>query len=183
MFQRRKKLTLGQKAMGFVRPHIGWKRATVYTKHRLARLPGTPYSIAAGFACGAAMSFTPFVGFHFVLSAIMALMIRANILASAIGTAVGNPWTFPFIWWLVYTTGAWLMGVEGGGALPETLTMTYIFDNFMDIFLPMLLASIPIGAVVWCLFYFPLRSLVSGYQKSRRERLTKKRKLAAKEEE
>jgi hypothetical protein len=36
---------------------------------------------------------------HFVLSALLAYIARANIIASAIGTVVGNPWTFPFIWW------------------------------------------------------------------------------------
>jgi len=173
VFQRREKRTKGQQALGFFWPHIGWKRAFAYFKHRLARLPGTPYSIAAGFACGAAISFTPFVGLHFVISAIFAFSIRANILASAIGTAVGNPWSFPFIWWLVYNTGTWLLGVEEGITLPETLTFDFVFAHFLDVFLPMLLASVPIGAVVWAIFYFPLRMLVANYQASRRARLAK----------
>jgi len=176
VFQRRQKLSLTQRIRGFIWPHIGWKRAGAYLKHRLARLPGTPYSIAGGFACGAAISFTPFVGLHFVISALLALILRTNVLASAIGTAVGNPWTFPFIWWLVYTTGTTMMGRESVEELPDTLTMSYVFENFLDIFLPMLLGSVPVGIMVWFLFYLPLRKLVASYQTSRRERLSRGQK-------
>lgn len=172
MFQRRHKRTAGQRALGFLWPHIGWKRAFIYTKHRLARLPGTPYTIAGGFACGAAVSFTPFVGLHFIISAILAFSIRANILASAIGTAVGNPWTFPFIWPFVYKTGIWMLGLDGM-EMPETLTFEFVFTHFFDVFLPMLLASLPIGAIVWAIFYFPLRAVVANYQSSRRARIAK----------
>ena len=51
------------------------------------RLPGTPYDIAAGFACGAAISFTPFIGFHVVLGMVIARLIKANMVAALIGTA------------------------------------------------------------------------------------------------
>ena len=173
MFQRREKRSRRQQALDLIWPHIGWKRAFAYSKHRLARLPGTPYTIAAGFAIGAAVSFTPFVGLHFVVSAAIAFIMRANILASAIGTAVGNPWTFPFIWWLIYNTGMWMLGIDEGIVLPETLTFDFVFEHFLDVFLPMLLASVPIGVIVWMIFYFPLRALVANYQSSRRARLAK----------
>ena len=77
---------------------------------QLKRLKGTPYSIAAGFACGVAVSFTPFIGLHLVLAAITAWIIRGNVVSSAIGTIVGNPWTFPFIWVAVLSTGRFLLG-------------------------------------------------------------------------
>ena len=69
MFQRRNKLSLVQMARNFLWPRIGWHRSTKYVMHRVSRLRGTPYALAAGFACGAAISFTPFVGLHFLLSA------------------------------------------------------------------------------------------------------------------
>ena len=179
MFQRRNKLTFAQRLRGFFWPHIGWKRAGIYLKHRLARLPGTPHSIAAGFAVGAALCFTPFVGFQLVMSALLAGIFRISVFASVLGTFVGNPWTFPFIWWLVYTTGKTMMGGESIEALPDTLTMGYVFDNFLDIFLPMLLGSVPIGIIVWLMFYLPLRKLVAGYQKARWERMGRKRIVAS----
>jgi uncharacterized protein (DUF2062 family) len=174
VFQRRQKRSFLQQVRGFFWPHIGWKRATLYTKHRLLRLPGTPYTIAGGFACGAAISFTPFVGLHFIISAIMAFIIRANIEAALIGTAVGNPWSFPFIWSLVYKTGTWMMGIEGEVTFPEVWTLEFVIEHFLDVFLPMLVASVPIGAVVWFIFYLPLRSLVARYQFDRRRRLAQR---------
>jgi len=113
MFQRRQKVSILLRAREFFWPTAGWHRSTRYVFHRVARIPGSAYSLAAGFACGAAISFTPFIGLHFVLSAMLAYVMRANIISSAIGTAVGNPWTFPFIWVGVFNVGSWLLRADG----------------------------------------------------------------------
>ncbi len=63
--------------------------------HRLARLWASPHALAMGCAVGA---FTPFIGLHFVLAAIVAYVLRASVIASALGAALGNPVTLPFIW-------------------------------------------------------------------------------------
>ncbi len=80
---------------------------------RLLRLSDSSYSIAAGFACGAAVSFTPFIGFHILLAIALAHLLRSNVLAAIIGTAVGNPWTFPFIFVLLYRVGTAVMPLIG----------------------------------------------------------------------
>ena len=56
--------------LNIIWPTIGWKRLLRYWVIRITRLPGSVYSISAGFACGAAISFTPFVGLHFILGAL-----------------------------------------------------------------------------------------------------------------
>jgi len=186
MFKRNTPLTLGQKILGFFWPSIGWRRAGAYSMHRLARMPGSAYSIAGGFACGAAISFTPFVGLHFIFSAILAWIIRANILASAIGTAVGNPWTFPFIWAWLYQSGIWLTAGELTESL-KTPAFGKLFGNMMEallsvdlqylmettgpVFWPMLVSSVPTGIVVWLVIYVPLKYMVERYQRRRRRRL------------
>ena len=164
MFRRSKQLSIGRKVLGFFWPAMGWQRSIKYTLHRLARLPGSAYSIAGGFACGAAISFTPFVGLHFIISAIVAWIIRANIVASVIGTAVGNPWTFPFIWTWLYQTGTWI--VTGGqpeqASIPDfgeffghmfeaslNFDGQYVMETAGPVFWPMLVSSIPTGFVVW----------------------------------
>ncbi len=182
MFKRLKPRTLGDKILDFVWPSIGWRRAVAYTFHRLARMPGSAHSIAAGFACGAAVSFTPFVGLHFIISAILAWLIRANVLASVIGTAVGNPWTFPFIWAWLYQTGSWLVsedlpeGVETPafseifGHMMEaflSFDMQYLYETAVPVFWPMLVSGIPTCVVVWWVFYLPLKSMIQGYKKRR----------------
>jgi len=182
MFLRNKPLSLGHKFVGFFWPAMGWRRSVKYLLLRLARLPGTAYSIAGGFACGAAISFTPFVGLHFVISAIVAWIIRTNILASAIGTAVGNPWTFPFIWTWLYQTGTWIttdsnpeqlatpnFGAIFGHMMEAILGLNgqYLLETAAPIFWPMLVSSIPTGFIVWWVFYLPLKYIVQRYQERR----------------
>lgn len=185
MFMRRNKQKIHHRARDFLWPSLGWRRSSTYLFHRIARLPGSSYSIAAGFACGAAISFTPFVGLHFILGGICAWLIRANIMASAIGTAVGNPWTFPFIWTWIYNLGIWIgVGGEGedAGSLNFhavfansmeallSLNLTYLFETAWPILWPMLVGSLPMYIIVWFVFYLPLRPLIGAYQDRRRER-------------
>ena len=181
MFQRRQKTSSFQRLREFFWPTAGWHRSTRYVFHRVARIPGSAYSLAAGFACGAAISFTPFIGLHFVLSAILAYVMRANIIASAIGTAVGNPWTFPFIWVAVFNVGSWVVrdnGVEAEevdflNVLTESmeamhrLDFGFLFDTAWPVLFPLLVGSVPVGIVVWFIFYVPLRPMISKYQAAR----------------
>lgn len=180
LFRRRKKKGLSRTAREFLWPRMGWRRMGRYYVARIKRLPGTPYSIAAGFACGAAVSFTPFLGFHFIFGALLAWGIRGSIIASAIGTAIGNPWTFPFIWAGVYWLGSKILGYEPGQELPAELTFSVIFEEPTTILIPMLAGGVPAALVVWVIFFIPLRRLISNYQHHRRAaRLKRQQVLAA----
>jgi len=182
MFKRRTPLPLIRRVREFVWPRAGWRRTALYLAHRVGRVPGTPYRIAAGFACGAAVSFTPFIGLHFILAALLALLVRGNVIASAFGTAVGNFWTFPFIWIWTYNLGRWLLGEVGENRLPVHLSLHYIIDNFWDVFWPMTVGGLPTGVVAWVVFYWPVRAVVLQYQR-RRERRLRKRAMKNKRKE
>ncbi len=170
MFGRRKPLSTHHRVWSFFWPKAGWRRATRYMAHRVRRLPGTPYRIAAGFASGAAASFTPFIGLHFVVAALLALLLRGNVVASAIGTAVGNPWTFPLIWPWLYKLGQWLMGGDAASDLPETLSLDYIFERPLDVLWPMTLGALPTAVVVWVAVFWPVRGAIAEYQHVRHRR-------------
>lgn len=191
MFRRRQKQSFFIKVREFLWPSTGWSRAGHYMKHRLARIDGTPYAIAAGFATGAAISFTPFVGLHFIFAAIIAWIVRGNILTSAIGTAVGNPWTFPFIWAATYNLGINILGGDAADDLMEQLDQMFgsftIVDLVNDplnalgpfletIFFPMLLGGIIIGASLWFFIYWPIYKLVLEHKIKRLKRRQKNRK-------
>jgi len=173
IFGRHHKPSLGARARNLIWPRSGWLRATRYLAHRVGRLPGTPYAIAAGFACGAAASMTPLMGFHFVLAGLLAWIIGGSILASAIGTAVGNPWTFPFIWVWIYNLGSWILGLtdELGN---QTITPGYVWEHPMDVLLPMLAGSLPTGILTWLIIFLPIRHLVRDYQSRRSDRLARR---------
>ena len=50
----------------------------------------------------------------------MSTLMPPPTFTSAIGTAVGNPWTFPFIWAAIYRTGAFILGdVDSAQALGD----------------------------------------------------------------
>ena len=191
MFQRRQKLSIFQRVRQFFWPSAGWKRSTRYVFHRVARIPGSAYSLAAGFACGAAISFTPFIGLHFVLSALLAYIMRANIVSSAIGTVVGNPWTFPFIWVGVFNVGRFIMHVdEAGGVVAKDvdflnvmtksmeamhrLDFQFLIETSAPVMVPMLVGSVPVAIVVWMIFFFPLRPMIAKYQAARHHKRTRK---------
>lgn len=174
MFGRRKPLPIHRRATDFLWPRRGWRRASAYLAHRVRRLPGTPYRIAAGFACGAAISFTPFLGFHFAGAALLALILRGNVVASAIGTVVGNPWTFPVILTWDYSFGRWLLGGEAISALPHMLSWSYIFDRPLDILWPMAVGGVPTAVAAWFAFFWPIRGAVAEFQLARRRRMRRK---------
>lgn len=170
MFRRRTRLPWVRRIRDLFWPRMGWRRSTIYVAHRIGRLPGSAYSIAAGFACGAAISFTPFMGFHFVLAALLALVVRGNVLASAIGTVVGNPWTFPAIWLVTYRAGRGVLGEDPYRGLPAGIGIGYIFDNPWQVFLPMAVGGVICGVVAWFAFFFPVRAVVAAYQTRRTRR-------------
>lgn len=175
---------MGDRVRNVIWPSLGWSRTLTYFKHRLGRLPGTPHGIACGFAHGAAISFTPFMGFHIIIAALFSWATRGNALAAAIGTVVGNPWTFPFIWIWIYELGHWLLG--HGGATPEAVNFETFFQDMIDsvmalegqylletvwpVFWPMFIGGLPTFVVVWIVFYLPLRTMVARYQSRRVER-------------
>lgn len=192
MFKRREKPNLLHRTLRFLWPKTGLKRAYIYLGHRLARLPGSPYSIAAGFACGVAIAFTPLLGFHLLLSAVLAWLIGGNVIASALGSLIGNPWTYPFMWILIFRVGNAMIG--GSGVSESALTLDNLNDlyellhnffvagresppsvyaNLKSLFVPMMLGCIPVGIIAWLLAYFPANRLVSMYQAKRRLRRMK----------
>lgn len=159
---------------------MGWRRTLRYQLHRMGRLPGSGYAIAGGFAWGAAMSFTPLIGLHILLSVIIAWMFRCSVVAAALGTAVGNPWTFPLIWVWLYKAGVY-MGFGGQNGMPaEKLDFAALFDNMtsallagnwhfladtaMPVFTPMLAASVPTAAIVWVIFFLLMKPGIERYK-------------------
>lgn len=174
LFGRRHRRHIFQHLREGLWPSAGWSRAAKYISHRVRRLPGSPYSIAAGFACGAAVSFTPFIGLHFLLGAVTALLIGGNLIASAIGTVVGNPWTFPFIWSWIYALGRWLQGEPAIADLPRAMSLHYIFDHPWEVLWPMVIGGLPTAVAAWLIAFWTCYKAVQRYQHRRRVRRQRK---------
>ena len=143
-----------------------------YYKLRLARLPASNYAISSGFACGSMVSFTPLLGLHFILAVIFAFLIRGNFIAALIGTVVGNPITFPFIWGLIYKVGTYVTNFQYVN-IGREINFDMIINQTYEIFFPMLLGGIIIAPLVWIISYFIIYSFISSYK--RRKNKTERR--------
>lgn len=151
-----------------------FKRMMKYYRHRVGRLPGTPYQIAAGFANGVAVSVTPFLGLHIVIGFVLCLIVRASPIAMIIGSIVGgNPWTFPFIWVGSYELGQWMLARDGASGSVENLRLSDLLHNPVDLLWPMTLGSVPIAVALWLVCYGLLFLIVRKRQQERRARTTR----------
>jgi uncharacterized protein len=155
-----------------------WRSAKYFTK-RVLRLSATPHAIATGVAAGVFVSFLPTPGFHFLLAALVAWVFAGNIVASALGTAFGNPLTFPLIWGATYEVGRLVLygrAIDGleplqvGTALRQ-LDIAQIWDPLLK---PMIMGAIPLGLAFGLIFYIATRWSIAGFQERRRLRLAQR---------
>ena len=167
LFARRTRPKLAERMRAAVWPSAGWRRSARYYGKRIVRLSASPHAVAAGVAAGVIVSWTPFIGFHFLLSAAIAFLLGGNLIASAIGAAViGNPLTFPFMWWSAYAVGRTLLGMP-----PEHERLA----EMMPILKPMVVGALPLGALSGAVAYLIVSFMVREYRKARRARLAVRR--------
>lgn len=176
LFRRRHKPSIWSQLRSWLWPRSGLKRAWTYIWHRLARLPGTPHSIAAGFASGVAISFTPFLGLHILMACGICYFLRGNYLAAVLGTIIGNPWTFPLFFTITGAVGTAILGADTVVEMPtwdwDAIFASPIdyFSRFLPVVFPLIVGGLPVAAAVWILFYFVFRELVTRYRARRKPR-------------
>lgn len=172
---------------GWLWPRSGWKRLLQHAWKRIRRLKDTPHAIATGFTVGVIVSFTPLLGLHVLLAFLLAWFLRGNIIATFMGTLVGNPVTFPLIWALIYQAGLRISGSEPAAPFdPEAvLTVDALLDTpswgVMDIFLTMLIGSIPVCMMLAIALYPATRWSVNVYQTKRRQKRARRQQAAARD--
>lgn len=183
LFRRRTPPDVGERIKIFFIPRRNYGRSFKYFGKRVLRLTGSPHAVAAGVAAGVAASCTPFIGFHFLLSFVIAYVVRGNMLAAALGTAVGNPLTFPFIWVVTFQIGTRVQSVWQEGPprrLPPNFVQSVLdtgFDAISPLLMPMIIGAIPLGLATGLSFYVITRGGVSIYQRGRRERMAERRSV------
>lgn len=140
---------------------------------KLAKIKATPYALAAGFACGAAVSFTPFVGFHTILAICFAFIIHGNLISALMGTVVGNPWSFALIWPATLFTGKMFLGMNHDvnvhfESLFSKLMQAIInldFRLFVEevwpLLFPMIIGCIPYCILAWVICYYAIKKAMN----------------------
>ena len=121
-------------------------------KYKLVKIKDFPEAVAIGMAWGVAVSFTPLLGLHLITCYLGTWIMRGNIIAATVGTIIGNPWTFPFIFYFDYKVGTIFFFKEMNF---YEFKVKFFIENFEHLFYPTLVGSIPIAIISWFLtFYF-----------------------------
>ena len=192
MFKRRERRSIFRFFYEVIFSLKGISRAIGYVGIRLKRIPDTPHKISLGMSCGIFASFTPLFGLHFLIAGLLSYVLRANVLASLIGTFIGNPITFPIITVFNLKLGEWILGSneyssgDGGKIFEGFLDFIFLIykslftegsigensvprmNEFLyGIFIPYSLGGLILGISVAIISYFLLRPLVSTYKKKR----------------
>lgn len=193
LFRRRTPPRVGEKFRVWIWPRRSWARSGLYVSKRIFRLTGSPHTVAAGVAAGVFASFTPFMGFHFLLAFALAYVLAGNLIAAALGTFVGNPLTFPFIWASTFSLGRTLLGEtekakapfhqlskimkDAGEALWQLdftgfgLALAKIWGPLLK---PMVVGGVPLGLCVAIVFYIVTRRLAVFFHAARQKKLMEK---------
>ena len=209
VFRRRNRRSLLEWTQAFVYPRGGFRRAAQYVAHRLRRLPDEPHRIARGVFAGVFVSFTPLFGLHFLSAALLAWVMRGNIIAALLATFVGNPLTTPVIAITSVELGHRLLGID---APMDVMSIIAAFTNagselwhnaralftadvahwenlgtfFRTIFWPYLVGGLLPGLAVSLAFYWATIPIVRAYQKIRagqaKDRLEKRLRLKSEAE-
>ena len=192
MFKRRERRSILRFFYEVIFSFKGISRAIEYVTIRLKRIPDTPHKISLGMSCGIFASFTPLFGLHFLIAGLLSYLLRANVLASLIGTFVGNPITFPIITVFNLKLGEWILGSseyssgDGGKIFEGFLDFIFLIyksfftegsigennvprmNEFLNgVFIPYSLGGLILGIFIAVVSYFLLRPLVATYQKKR----------------
>ena len=192
MFKRRERRSIFRFFYEVVFSLKGITRAIEYVGIRLKRIPDTPHKISLGMSCGIFASFTPLFGLHFLIAGLLSYVLRANVLASLIGTFIGNPITFPIITVFNLKLGEWILGSneyssgDGGKIFEGFLDFIFLIykslftegligensvprmNEFLyGVFIPYSLGGLILGISIAIISYLLLRPLVSTYQKKR----------------
>ncbi len=127
-------------------------------KNKLIRIKDFPESVAIGLAWGASVSVTPLLGLHLIICYTGTWLMRGNMIAATVGTVIGNPWTFPFFFYLDYKIGILFYFKEMSN---YEFTISFLINNFDNLFFPTLIGSIPLSIIVWFLTFFFTKKVLS----------------------
>jgi uncharacterized protein len=168
---------------GLLAPRRLEARLPEYVAHRLRRLPDPAHRISRGIFAGVFVSFTPFFGLHFLTAALIAWLLRGNILASLHGDLLRQSHHLPDHRHRLGGAGrldarpaasAPAPGAELGSALPrsssvtniraifsdDTMNWSRLSDFFRYIFVPYLVGGIVPGILTGIVAYYASYPLI-----------------------
>lgn len=163
------------------RPAASRRRPLAALGRSLVTLNGEPEQIARGAAIGVFVAFTPTVGFQMLIAAVLATWCRASRPVAVVPVWITNPLTIPPIFALTYQVGRLFVTGPDAFDVYHRLTdvagrLTHhgaweVFDRFGEllglggeVFIPMCVGCVIVGAIAAGLTYLLTLSLVRSYR-------------------
>ena len=127
--------------------------------YKITKIKDFPESVAVGMAWGVAVSFTPLLGFHLIICYLGTWLMKGNLIAATVGTIIGNPWTFPFIFYLDYKVGTtiFLERIDF-----YEFKISFFVEHFEDLFYPTLLGSFPVATIMWFVTFYVCKNFLTN---------------------
>lgn len=188
LFKSMRVLTVAERLRLALWPRRSWSRSIRYVLLRLKRLPSSPHKIALGCAAGVFAVFTPFLGVQLLLAGTLSLIFRGSVLASFLASFVGNPLTYPVIWFATFNLGNVLLGGTASAQLVDLRgkasalgdgvvalspgAMATAAESLWPVLKPMVVGSVPLGGLAAAGAYVGVRRLIGVSQARKRARLT-----------
>ena len=136
--------------------------------YKIIRIKDFPESVSIGLAWGAAVSVTPILGLHLIICYLGTWIMRGNLIAATVGTIIGNPWTFPIFFYLDYKIGVFFYFDKMEN---YEFKLSFLFENFEELFLPTLLGSIPVAISVWLITYYITKNIIEKRSNARKHKI------------
>ncbi len=123
---------------------------------QLLHLNDTPHRIAAAFALGVYIAFSPLIGLHTAMVFLFAWLFRLNTIALLLGSLLVNPWTLGPLFGSCLWLGLKLYGIKR--TIPpldwQHLTMMNLIPQLKPYLIPFILGTTIVGIVADTLRYY-----------------------------
>jgi uncharacterized protein (DUF2062 family) len=147
---------------------IGWEKIRKKI-HDAIIAESDEKSLAAGFAVGVFFSFTPLVTLHMVLALIVAVVFRLNKMTTMAGVWVNNPYTMPFVFYLCFRLGEWILGMQVPPPSFESYTLKVFLKAAVPYAAPLFLGTTIVGFLASALGYVIVYRIAVRVKSARRK--------------
>lgn len=153
---------------------LGWRKLRKLW-YKLVTLKSSPRRIAAGFALGMFLGFTPTFGIQTLLAIGLAALLRVNVVSTVVAAYITNVFTVVPIYWICYKVGRFLLGTAPLDN-PEAVFGSYsaLLAAGGEVIWTEFVGSVVVGLVLGVPVYFLVLWGVTKYRTVKTERRIKK---------
>jgi uncharacterized protein (DUF2062 family) len=143
----------------------GLKRLARYWYLRLIRIQATPHNIALGLAVGVFAGLLPIVPFQIAVAVTLALIVRGNKIAAALGTWIINPFNFVPFYIMCYCIGKTVVPFAIQPFDFARLEVSNIFALGWDLFAAMMVGGLVVAVPGMIITYIVAYKGITLYRK------------------